>query len=211
VSFFVRCEWFPPAGAEIQARIGQIARLLGREETVAVVGGHWYRKGRSKKEALSKPISLAKLEEGRSWDREKFVFEETGREMMDYWFGAWNGRDDPDSVSLLVHLTEPSTEMDSIGFGGPGLESLKDKWRHVLAWGEAVAHHLGGRSLVSSNELMEWAEAEGLEGADMAGYAAFDGRDGRSIVGVATWPEAITPDKKRVQEFIGMHRAMVGK
>jgi hypothetical protein len=209
MSFFLNCGWYPTAGAEIQARIGQIASLLERQETVALVGGNWYRKGRSKKEALSKPLPLAKLREVRSWHRDKFVFEETGREELDFWLGVWNGRDPPDSASLLVHLHDPTTEMDMLVFSGPGLESLKDRWRQVLAWGEAVAHHLGGRSLVSSNTLIEWAEAEGLERADMAGYAAFHA-DGRSIVSAATWPEVIAPDKKRAQEFIRKFRAMVG-
>jgi hypothetical protein len=101
--------------------------------------------------------------------------------------------------------------MDSLVFGGPELESLKDKWRLVLAWGEAVSHHLGGWSLVSSNQLIDWARAEGLERASMAGYAAFHGRHGRSIVSATTWAEVVAPDKERVQEFIKMYRAMVGE
>jgi hypothetical protein len=209
MSFFLNCGWYPAAGAEIQARIGQIARLLEREETVALVGSNWYRLGRSKKEAQSKPLSLAKLGDVRSWRREKFVFEETGREEWDYWLGVWNGRDPPDGASLLVHLHEPTTEVDMLVLDGPDLESLEDRWRHVLVLGEAVAHHLGGRSLVSSSTLIEWARAEGLERADMAGYAAFH-PDGRSIVSAATWPEVITPDKQRAQEFIRRFRAMVG-
>jgi hypothetical protein len=212
MSLFLNSGWHPAVGTGIQARIGQIARLLEREETAAMVGGNWYRLGRSKKEALSKPVSLAKLGEVRSWKRYRFVHEETGREEVDYSLGVWNGRDPPESASFSARLNEPTTKtkMDTLVFSGPDLESLKDKWPHVLAWCEAVAHHLGGESLVSSHELTDWAEAEGLEKASWAGYAAFHA-DGRSIVSAATWPEVIAPDKKRVQEFIGAYRAMSGE
>jgi hypothetical protein len=209
MSLFLNCGWHPLAGMEIQARIGQVVRLLEREETIAIMGRNWYRQGRSKKEALSKPLSLAKLTDVRSWGRGKVIIERTGREEIDYSLGIWNGRDDPEAASFMADLNEPPTEPDTLLFSGPRLESLKDKWHHVLAWGEAVAIHLGGRSFVGSDELRDWAEAEGLEGAALAGYAAFNGRDGRSIVGAATWPEVIAPDKKRVQELIEKHRAMV--
>jgi len=213
MSFFLNCGWYPPAGAGLQARIEQIARLLEREETVALVGPNWYRKGRSKREALSKPLSQAKLGDVRSWAHKKFPHVEAGREVevIEYWLDVWNGRDAPDSASFSVELHERATEMDSLVFGGPELESLKDKWRLVLAWGEAVGHHLGGESLVSSNQLIDWARAEGLERADMAGYAVFDGREGRSIVSATTWAEVVAPDKERVQEFIRMYRAMFGE
>ncbi len=210
MSLVVKCGWYSSGGAEIQVRIGEIVRLLEREETVTLVGDKWYRKGRSRKEALSKPLSLAKLGEVRSWRREKFVYEETGLEEITYSLGIWNGRDDPEAVSLLVYLTEPITQVQSIAFDGLDLELVKDKWRDVLAWGEVVARHLGGRGVVSSDELMKWAEVQGLEEADLAAYAVFDGREGRSSVSAATWPEVIAPDKKRVQEAIGMIRAMVG-
>jgi hypothetical protein len=209
MSFILNCGWYPAACAAIQARIEQVARLLEREETVALVGANWYRLGRSKKAALSKPLSLAKLREVRSWHREKFVFEATGLEEIDYRLDVWNGRDPPDSASLSVHLNEPTTEVDAIVFRGPDLESLKDRWPHVLALGEAVAQHFGGECLVSSNTIIEWARAEGLERADMAGYAIFHG-DGRSIVSAATWPEVIAPDRERAQEFIRNYRAMFG-
>jgi len=208
MSFFLNCGWYPTAGTGIQARIGQIAGLLGREETVALMGPNWYRLGRSKKEALSKPLSQEKLNDVRSWSRDKILRGETDREVMEYSLGVWNGRDEPDAASLMVDLHEPATEMDSLVFGGPDLESLKDKWRRVLAWGEAVANHLRGLSLVSSDRLIEWARTEGLEKASSAGHASFDGRNGRSIVSAASWPEAIAPSKQRVQEFIRAYIAM---
>jgi hypothetical protein len=150
MSLFLSCGWYPAAGTGIQARIQQIARLLEREETVAVVGGNWYRLGRSKKEALSKPLSLSKLGQVRSWRREKLVYGTTGLEEMNYGLGVWNGRDPPGSVSFSVDLYEPTTHADTLVFRGPDLESMKDKWHQVLAWGEAVAHHMAGRSKVSS-------------------------------------------------------------
>jgi len=209
MSFFLNCEWYPPADAGLMDRIEQIVRLLERQETVAVMGRNWYRQGRSKREALSKPLSQAKLTDVRSWGREKFIYEEAGRkvEVIQHWLGVWNGRDAPDGASLSVEIHEPMRGMDFVVFRGPELDSLKDKWRHVLAWGEAVSHHLGGWSLVSSNQLIDWARAEGLERADMAGYAAFHSRDGRSIVYATTWAEVIAPDRERVQDFIRRYRA----
>src|SRR5688572_7821800 len=112
MALFVSCGWFPAAGAEIRARIGQIARLLERQETVALVGRDWYRLGRSKKEALSKPLSIKKLEEVRSWDRGRILADETNPEEIDYSLGAWNGRDPPDVASLSVMLHDPPTWMD---------------------------------------------------------------------------------------------------
>jgi hypothetical protein len=210
MSLFVNCGWRPPAGTKIQTRIGQIVRLLERDETVALVGRNWYRLGRSKREALSKPLSLTKLTEVRSWGRGKVIIEETGREERDYSLGVWNGRDEPDIASLSVMLHEPSTWSDSLVFRGPGLESVKDKWRSVLAWGEAIATHLGGQSEVSSHDLRDWAGAEGMKHADSAAYAVFEG-DGRSSVAATTWSEVIAPDKKRVQEVIRMIRASIPK
>lgn len=210
MSLFVNCGWHPPAGTGIQTRIDQMARLLQREETVALVGGNWYRKGYSKKEALSKPLSLAKLGEVRSWTRDRFVYEDPRREEIDYSIDAWNGRDPPESASLSITLYEtPPTETDSLVFGGPGLETLKDKWHEVLAWSEAIANQLRGLSVVSSSDLIQWAEAEGLKRATSAAYAAFDGRARRSSVSAATWQEALTPNKKRVQEVIEMIEASV--
>jgi hypothetical protein len=209
MSLFVNCEWRPPAGAGIHARIEQVGRLLARDETIAIVGPSWYRLGRSKKQALSKPVPLAELGKVGSWKREWFAPGED-----EYSLGMWNGRDDPHAVSLLVYLHEPPTMFDTLLFDGPNLDSVKEKWRDVLAWGEAVAHQLGGLSVVSSGQLQKWAEAEGIDDPVSAAYAVFWGQDAASkprtargagsIVSAATWPEVIAPNRGRMQELIAV-------
>lgn len=170
MSLILNCQWYPDPQASVERRVQQAAELLARDEAVALMGNGWYRLGRSKAQALTKPVATSELANPGSWKQSAF-----GPGEVDHVLSVWNGHDDPRGVSLRVELHTPASQVDTLAFDGPQLETATARWSEALALARALATDLEGLAIVSSHELIAWAEGQQLERADLAAYAAFWG------------------------------------
>lgn len=175
MSLFVRCRWRSPPGATIVARTHEVAAALAGEPSLgSLAGDRWSRLGRSRRAALAHAVPRRAFGDPETWRRSRL-----GDGWM-YRLSLWNGEDGPAGASLSVTLFDPPDGDDTLVLGDLSEDAVRagrPPLGALLAAAESWARTLGGVSIVSSHALVEHAEAQGLEEAHRAAFAAFRGVD----------------------------------
>ena len=219
MSLFIRCRWLPDPTHALEGRIGEIVTLLRSEVVERLTGSRWHGLAMSRAAALRDRVDLNAT---RAWRKVPL----TTTQVM-HRLGLWNGADEALSASLSATVYEPSEEPDILVFSTSDCQSLEaseTRWADVLAVAEAFANQLGGRAIVSSNELLEWAAQRNVEHADVAAYAAYWGVDRSGAnpcyewipkdhrgspsceVACTTWAEAASPSEERLANLVRLLR-----
>lgn len=175
MSLFIRCEWVPETNASIELRVAEATGVFGVRILAKIAGAQWYRLGRSKAEALSRPVSIDDLRQVQAWRRVPLI-----PGSMIYSADLWNGRDHPEGVNLSIAINVPSTDLDTCVVSNLDANYLRASgisWRDVLIFAESLAQMLGGVARISSHELLDQAKDWKAVGAQEAAYAAFWGID----------------------------------
>ncbi len=217
MSLFIRCEWIPPADSSLDARVMEIANLFNNPMFTAIAGAEWYLLGRSKAEALSKPMRRAELVQLHLWRCVPLI---QGKHV--YACNLWNGRDDLNSVNISIALHVPPEDPDTFVISGLSADNLCSSgvsWRAILDLSILLAETLGGAVRVSSHELLERGAELLAADAQKAVYAAFWGidRSGRnpayrsllaterdipfSCVSADSWEEVFAPNPARMRDI----------
>lgn len=102
----------------------------------------------------------------------------------------WNGQKPPKAGSLSIALFDPPVghepilpsglDTDRIVLTGPErshVDADSSVWSGILTLARCLGDELGGMSIVTSHELWQSAEEEGLSNGCAAAYAAFWGLD----------------------------------
>jgi len=137
----------------------------------------------------------------------------------------WNGRDEPESCGLSIHIYDPSGDADMFLLSGLNtgfLRSAGFPWKGMLDSARLLSEKLGGLTIVSSHELCEDSSKKNIPHSDEAAYAAFWGEDRSGCnslyrrlrqfaakvpfasVVAETWAEVEAPDETRLRELIGI-------
>jgi len=211
MSLFIRCQWLPATDSHLDDRIAEVASLLRTDVAERVCGNRWYRLGMSKRKSLAEPVEFTA---NQAWRRSPL----TKGQVM-YRLEVWNGSDDGLSSNLSSIIHEPSDEVDVLVISLGETEALAAagaSWGDVLALADSSARTLGGRAIVSSRELREWAAERSLEYSGEIAYAACWGIDRSGVngyysrftqesrelpycsVACATWEEVRAPDEQKV-------------
>jgi len=223
MSLFINCQWFPESNASLAERIEIIIGLFSNSAITALIGGQWYRLGRSSKQALSKPFLPSELRQINTWR-----FTQLSADSGYYGIGLWNGSDIPKGVTLTLEINTTANRLDTLVIDGPEIAALRAdviSWDIVLSCGRYIAEQLGGLAVVSSHELIDYARKNSIEGADLAAYAAFWAIDRSeknpgyialmqedwslpfSMVICMTWEDVKSPNLNRIRELIRLLRS----
>lgn len=216
MSLFIRCEWIPPADASLDVRLMEVANLFNNPTFTAIARAEWYSLGRSKAEALSKPVRRAELAQLQFWRCVPLI---QGKHV--YTINLWNGRDDLNSVNISIALHVPPDDPDIFVISGISADNLRSSgvsWKGLLDLSISLAERLGGAVRVSSHELLERASELLAVDAQKAVYAAFWGidRSGRNpayrsllaterdipffCVSADSWEEVFAPNPARLRD-----------
>jgi hypothetical protein len=223
MSLFINCQWYPENNAPLNERIEIIVGLLSDPAVTALLGGEWYRLGRSRRQALSKSVPPGELRQVNKW---RYTRLSPG--FGYYGMHLWNGVDGPGGITIALELNEPASRLDTLVLHGPETKALRAagaQWDVVLSCGSFIAEELGGLVIVSSHELIDYAQNNAIERADLAAYGAFWGidRSGKnpgylslplgetlvpfSIVICQTWTNVEFPNLSRIEELIRLLRS----
>lgn len=221
MSLFINCQWFPESEASLGDRMKSVSGLLRNNAVSVLVGQQWYRPGRSRKEALSKPILASQLEQINAWR-----FTDLSASSGYYGIRLWNGRDNQNGATITCQISIPATRLDIIVIDGLDIDRLQAdglSWDHVLSCARCMAEQLGGLAVVSSHDLIDYAKRNALERPHLAAYGAFWGvdRSGKnpgygmlikqkslpfSMVNFRTWEEVQSPSVTRLQGLVSLLR-----
>jgi hypothetical protein len=165
--------------------------VIRQPELASLFGAEWFKGGRTKKAALSRPVHLENITpKAPPWRRVSMTDVPPHNDIY-YQLGLWNGLDRPASCSFSITLYEPALdprrlqipglETDTIIIPGPELallESTSTAWHRLLDICHLIANLLGGRAEITSDELWDLARGQTqLSQASDAAYAAFWGID----------------------------------
>ena len=214
MSLSIICQWSHNDGRSIEERIQHAAAVFSAPDVQSLVGQQWFRGGKSKRDALSKPVPMSAFGEIKTWDRSLLT-----PEIYMYGLSLWNGRDYPESFSLSVTLQAPPERTSPhfspnqfllSGFEINQLQARNIAWTSILAVAQFMAEEFKGRSMIRSDELYKIGEQNcGIEEPDIPAYAAFWGgcgseRHPTSMIVCKSWDEARSPDCARLRELAAL-------
>jgi hypothetical protein len=165
----------PRADASLEERIAESASLVGAPLLATIIGAQWFRLGKSKAEALSRPVDMDNLARIDTWRRVQIV-----PGVMVYAVDLWNGVDHPGVANLSIAIHVPPNEPDTFVISSLNADYLRSadvSWSSVIAVAECLADRLGGLSMIASHELLELLQKKMPGSSERAAYAAFWGID----------------------------------
>lgn len=156
----IRCWWLPPRHLPIEQRMMEALGVIRQPELASIFGAGWFKGGRTKKAALSRPVNLENITpKAPPWRRVSMTDVPPHNDIY-YQLGLWNGLDRPASCSFSITLYEPALdprrlqipglETDTIIISGPELALLEStrSVRKVVA--EIVPRRRGFLELVGA-------------------------------------------------------------
>lgn len=213
MSLFINCQWPSHPNASLDFRFKRLANTLYHPAVAALSGSDWYQLARSKQQALTQHVSAEAIRQPAHWKPSR-----PGAGPVTYRVSLWNGRNDPAAVTIMAELHGAANEIDSFVLEGPELSDLQSQgiaWELILGCGQTIAKELGGLALLSSHELIEFAQTTGLQRPDLAAYAAFWGGNDNSNpsnlsneateeIVASNWDEAQQPAEHKLQQLIDL-------
>ena len=98
----IRCWWLPPSHLPIEQRMMEALGVIRQPELASIFGAGWFKGGRTKKAALSRPVNLENITpKAPPWRRVSMTDVPPHNDIY-YQLGLWNGLDSPCLV-LLFH------------------------------------------------------------------------------------------------------------
>jgi hypothetical protein len=184
MSLDVICVWHEADDMPLEQRLSKAAVVLRSPQVEEIFGPNWYHGGKSRKDALSKPVNLDDVLKLEAWS--EWRGEPPPPCGLTYTFGMWNGHDGADprrgGVSVIL-IEEPVPYVHRIPgrsgrmvFDCPVLEVIaKDETRvaQFISFARFLASRLEGTAVLRSYELMEYAEERDALDEHLMAYAAF--------------------------------------
>ena len=154
---FLRSTWFPSDGEDALERAQSVSNLVLGPLAELCPDGRWYRTAHSRSAALSVPVLDDPFElSGRTRLGAKGSLPHPEPELS---MSLWNGADGLASVSLSVRLGMAPAVANRLLVSRINERRLAFVAEKVAS---QVAMRTQGVTVVSANELIDWAEGEGL-------------------------------------------------